>query len=239
MNSQLLKDIKTKAQKKIHDDVFRDAEASKAEIEAVGEVIAKKYGGFISRAPLKSEERAGVKVASDYEGDWHGIKDLARMTLIVPTMNDCRCVLMDIGKEFTAAKKRGVIQIKEVSPDADPCGYSSITVFVRTSNGRAAEIQINMPTIIYAKQSEESVKRSIGDRNYLNIKMKYNLQGGLGHLFYEIYRVKGPDWELAAELSKKYYAFFRSMVPNIAERQALESGVAALRARHPALFTHH
>lgn len=239
MNSQLLKDVKAKAQKKIHDDVFRDAEASKAEIEMVGEAIAKKYGGFVSRAPLKSEERAGVKVASDYEGDWHGIKDLARMTIIVPSMNDCRCVLADIGKEFTPAKKRAVIQVKEVDPNADPCGYSSITVFVRTTNGRAAEIQINTPTIIYAKQGEDSVKRTIGDRNYLNIKMKYNFKGGMGHLFYEIYRVKGPDWELAAEISKKYYAYFRSLVPDVAARKALENGVATLRSRHPALFAHH
>ncbi|MBK1838869.1 hypothetical protein JHL17_15730 [Azospirillum sp. YIM B02556] len=63
-----------------------DAAASKAEIEQIGRAIAAKYRGGVSAAPIKSDERVSEKVGTDYDGDWHSIKDLARMTIIVPTL---------------------------------------------------------------------------------------------------------------------------------------------------------
>jgi hypothetical protein len=242
MNSQLMQDIKAKAQQKIHNDVFRDATGSKAEIDAVGAVIAKKYGGFVSTAGIKSEERAGVKVASDYAGDWLSIKDLARMTLIVPQSDNLPHVLNDLKKEFSASKGRGVIDVKIVEADRDPCGYSSTTVFVRTSNGRPGEIQINTPPIIYAKQHQRSVVNSIGQDNYLKVKMTYQLQGGLGHIFYEIYRANLPGAADAAELSRSYYQFFRNRIPDFHKRTGLEAAIAGFFKRFPqhrGLLHHH
>lgn len=215
-HAAFLKSVKDAAQSRIKAGVFADAAASKTEIEQVGQTIAAKYRGVISAAPIKSEERATQKVGMDYDGDWHSIKDLARMAIVVPTLSDCRGVLADLKRAFTASQGRGLIQGKEVTPDADPCGYSSTTVFVRTSNGRPAEIQINVPEIIYAKQSEDSVRRILGPQWFMNIKMKYQLDGGLGHALYEIYRVApGSSRGLAAAaLSKSYYAFFRQRIPS-------------------------
>jgi hypothetical protein len=240
-HADLLRSVREKAQARIKGSMFADAEASKAEIEKVGGAIAARYDGFVSQAPLKSEERASQKVAMDYEGDWYGIKDLARMTIIVPTLAQCRQVLEDIRREFTASKRRGLLQVKEVLPEGDPCGYSSLTVFVRTSNERAAEIQINIPEIIYAKQSESSVTRILGTDGYLRIKGKYQLEGGLGHVLYEIYRVSpaSADGMEAAEVSKHYYAYFRAGVPDIALRGALTTAIDGLRRRNPGAFIKH
>ncbi|WP_109108868.1 hypothetical protein [Azospirillum sp. TSO35-2] len=215
-HATFLNRIKDAAQSRIKAGAFADAEASKAEIEQVGQGIAAKHRGVISAAPIKSMDRASQKVGIDYDGDWHSIKDLARMTIVVPTLSDCRSVLVDLKRAFTASQGRGIIQVKEVTADADPCGYSSTTVFVRTSNGRPAEIQINVPEIIYAKQSEDSVRRILGPQWFMNIKMKYQLDGGLGHALYEIHRVApgSSRAQSAAALSRSYYAFFRQRVPS-------------------------
>ncbi|SMF91203.1 hypothetical protein SAMN02982917_0152 [Azospirillum oryzae] len=232
-HAAFLNSIRDAAQSRIKTGVFADAAASKAEIEQVGQSIAAKYRGVISAAPIKSEERASQKVGMDYDGDWHSIKDLARMTIIVPTLADCRSVLVDLKRAFTASQGRGLIQVKEVGADADPCGYSSTTVFVRTSNGRPAEIQINVPEIIYAKQSEESVRRILGPVRFMNIKMKYQLDGGLGHALYEIYRVAPASsrGQSAAALSRSYYAFFRQTVPSPAAASGLRKALMDLGVR--------
>lgn len=240
-NPDFLRSIRDKAQGRIKVGAFADADYAKQEIEGVGELIARKYNGFVSKAPLKSEERAGQKVAMDYAGDWFSIKDLARMTIIVPQINQCRLVLEDLRREFHPAKKRGLLQVKDVTPDMDPCGYSSLTVFVRTSNDRPAEIQINIPEIIYAKQSESSVSRILGPDGYARIKTKYQLEGGLGHVFYEIYRVApaSDDGVAAAEVSKLYYAYFRSGMADVQKRLTLESAIAGLKERNPSQFIKH
>ena len=96
-----LKSIKDAAQVRIKLVVFTDATASKAEIEQVGRAIAAKYRGGVSTTPIKSDERTSEKDGTDYDGDWHSIKDLARMTIIVPTLANCRSVLADLKNAFT------------------------------------------------------------------------------------------------------------------------------------------
>jgi len=209
--AKLLGDVRAAAQHRIKTATFADAEKSRVEIETIGGEIARAHGGVIAGAPLKSMERASEKVALDYGGDWHQIKDIARMTIVVPTLGACAGVLNDIRKRFAASRGGGVIQVKDVQAAQDPCGYSSTTVFVRTSTGRAAEIQINVPEIIYAKQSESSVTRVIGPGAYAAIRSRFRLEGGMGHALYEIYRAPrgGQDPQKAARLSKRYYDYFR------------------------------
>ncbi len=233
LNPGLLNDITRAAQERIKKGAFADAEGSKGEIETLCEPIAKKYGGVIASAPVKSMERASEKVGLDYGGDWFGIKDLARMTIIVPTMANCRAVLAELRSVFTPSQGRGIIQVKEVTPEMDPCGYSSITVFVRTSNGRPAEVQINIFEIIYAKQGESTVRRIIGPNRFMKIKLAYQLEGGLGHALYEIYRVAPASAKAkqAAELSKAYYNYFRHP-PNLNERWRLEKALKAILVGH-------
>ena len=230
----LLKAVRDAAQAKIKTGGFADAKASKEEIERIGGEIARMHGGVISDAPIKSDERASQKVAMDYGGDWHSIKDLARMTIVVPTTSAIAQVVAQLRNRFTASQGRGLLQIKEVTPDQDPCGYSSTTVFVRTSNGRFGEIQVNLPEIIYAKQSADSVKKLIGESMYMTIKGKYQLEGGLGHALYEVYRV-APGTEKAkqaAELSKAYYAYFRRGGANPLEASRILEAVRGMNLPH-------
>jgi hypothetical protein len=208
----LLKDLRLAAGARIKAATYADAARSKEEIDAVAAEIARFRGGFVSTAPLKSDERATQKVTLDYRGDWHQIKDIARLTIIVPTAAACTAVVNMIQyRYFIASKGRGVLDIKIVDPERDPCGYSSTTVFVRASTGRIAEIQVNIPEIIYAKQSESSVVRTITRARYDAIKTRFQLEGGLGHHLYELVRAPtgGLNTKAVQDLSKDYYKYFR------------------------------
>lgn len=236
----LLTGVRSEAQSRIKKGMFDDASESKAEIEMVGAAIAGRYGGSIAQAPLKSEERASYKVAWDYDGDWYGIKDLARMSIVVPKQSQCVAVMNDLRREFSAAKGRGFVQEKIVTPESNPCGYSGMTGFVRTTNGRVAEVQINIPEIIYAKSSARTVRRILGGDAYERIVATTRMPGGLGHAFYEIWREpRNPaDRDLAAKVSRRYYAYFRSSSRSEAERQWLLDNIEALKGRQPGAFAH-
>ena len=236
----LLDEVREKAQGKIKDAVFRDAEASAKELAAFGELMAQKYGAIIARAPTKSEERASQKVASDYGGDWHQLKDVSRMTVIVPTLDICKSVVIEIHNYFRGNRGGSVMQVKDVSGSQDPCGYSSTTVFVRTKAGRPAEIQVNIPQIIYAKQGELSFIKTCGASTFLKIKATYQIEGGLGHALYEIYRVAPmtPAGLGAAALSRSYYEYFRA-APTIAVRNALNASILSIKQTHAHFFAHH
>lgn len=240
-SKQLLADVTARAQDKIKQGVFRDAAAAEAEIAAFGQLMAKRYGAIVARAPTKSEERASQKVAADYGGDWHQIKDVARMTIIVPTLEAVRGVLMELRRHFQASRGGSVMQVKDVSGAMDPCGYSSTTVFVRTTIGRPAEIQVNIPQIIYAKQSAMSFIKVCGPKTFLKIKTAYQMEGGLGHALYEIYRVAplSPAGQRAAAISRSYYDYFRNPPGDIGGRKSLLAAIASIKATHAHVFAHH
>lgn len=229
----LLKDLTARAQGRIRTGAFSAAAESREEIATIGRAIADRFRGWAAIPDIKGEARASQKVGSDYGGDWMSIRDLARMTIIVPSVAECRMVVEELKRTFSAANKRGILQIKDVNPTQDPCGYSSMTVFVRTSNDRPAEIQVNTPEMIYAKQSEGTVKGILGTQAYMGIKGKYQLEGGLGHALYDVYRVApGSSAGLAsAALSKRYYNYFRAGAANLRERDSIRAALADLRGQ--------
>ena len=79
----------------------------------------------------------------------------------------------------------------------------------------------------------ESVRRILGPVRFMNIKMKYQLDGGLGHALYEIYRVApgSSRGQSAAALSRSYYAFFRQPVPSPAAAAGLRKALMDLGVR--------
>lgn len=227
----LLKDVRFAARERIKTGAFADATDSKDEIELAAAEIARFRGGFVSIAPLKSEERASQKVALDYRGDWHQIKDIARLTIIVPTLSAVTAVMNMIQyRYFVASKGRGVVDIKIIDPERDPCGYSSTTVFVRTTNGRVAEIQINVPEVIYAKQSQSSVVRTISQARYDAIRNRFQLEGGLGHHLYELFRAPKPgqNTKEIQDVSKEYYKYFRGGGFDRVKRDMIRARLQAL-----------
>ena len=74
-----------------------------------------------------------------------------------------------------------MIDTQETKPTGNACGYSGFTAFVRTSTGYPAEVQINVPEILFAKMQGRSLRDIIGARAYMALMMKFPIDGGLGH----------------------------------------------------------
>ena len=87
---------------------FREADAARIEVER----LTRKMRCWLPRAPLQGQARAAEKVREDYGGDWMDIKDIARMTIIMPTLDECVGMIRKLEDEFAAAKGRGVVQVK-------------------------------------------------------------------------------------------------------------------------------
>jgi hypothetical protein len=196
----------------IRDTSFQQAEAAKQELDTFGDEIAEEFGGRVSSAPIKSFERASEKVAEDYDDDWFRIKDLARLSIVLPDFSKVRTVVKRISSHFDVSNgydRRP--EVKEISEETDPLGYSGTTVFVSTKTMVRSEIQINSDAIIYAKVGKLS-RAFLGDDVYSVIESTSGVPGGQGHLLYEVWRAPGTDDTTkhhVETVSKSYYAYFR------------------------------
>jgi hypothetical protein len=198
----------SKRQEVLADDfaaVYAKAPAAKVEIDALADEIAARYGGRVAKAPIKSEKRAMEKIINDYEGDPTRIKDLARNTIIVPSekIDD---VVRDL-KEAGAAVKR-------IDPETDPFGYSGVNSNLKTRSGLIAEIQVNSPEMIYAKESEGLARGILGNDAYEEIARKVTVPGGQGHLLYEMGRSLPAESERLSQIeaeSRSYYESIRRL----------------------------
>lgn len=254
-NKDLLGAIKDKAQGMIKKNMFKTASTAKDDLDAFGEAVRMDLPSVIYvPGPLKTEESATRKLTSDYEGDWYGLKDIARCSLIVPSLEDCKTTVMSYiksywhpGKTWTEVKEDGrkivhsygynVIDTKETKPSSNACGYSGFTAFVRTSAGYPAEIQINVPEILFAKMKPRSLRDIIGAQPYLAMRMKFQVDGGLGHGLYEIWRERpaSPEGKEAAAISCEYYEYFRKP-PNFHAREKLLPRLYRMRQSHAQYF---
>merc|ERR1712194_658173 len=203
--------VKTR-QQFIRDRNFKHAEAAKQELDTFGQEVAKEFGGRVSSAPIKSRERASEKVYNDYTDDWFGIKDLVRLSIVLPDFSEVPAVVERISSHFHV--RNGYDrkpEVKEVSADTDPLGYSGTTVFVDTKATVRGEIQINSDAVIYAKVGEMS-REFLGDDLYSMIESTSGVPGGQGHLIYEVWRAPEADDTTKRHfetVSKAYYAYFR------------------------------
>lgn len=186
------------------DEVYAKAPAAKAEIDAVADELAAQYGGKVAKAPIKSQERAIQKINGDYEGDPTKIKDLARNTIIVEGDK-----VNTVAGELAS---RGA-KVKVIDGASDPLGYSGVNSTVNTKAGIPAEIQVNSPEMIYAKESEPMARALLGDDAYNAVAARTDVPGGLGHKYYEEWRVldpKSPEAQAIAEKSRAYYEAVRT-----------------------------
>lgn len=183
--------------------VYAKAPAAKAEIDALSDGIAKQLGGRVAKAPLKGQERALEKVIKDYGGDASQIKDIARNTIIVGEKQ--------YGQAVAILRDQGA-KVKTITSAADPLGYSGTNVVIRTKAGIPAEIQVNTPGMIYAKESPANAVKILGEAKYAELRMKAGVEGGRGHALYEKYRKLAPGDPRAAEIaaeSRAYYDYIR------------------------------
>ncbi|ROM68861.1 hypothetical protein BK653_12860 [Pseudomonas brassicacearum] len=188
---------------KTFEEVYAKAPAAKAEIDTIADDIAAQYGGKVAKAPIKSEARAREKIDNDYGGDATRIKDLARNTIIVES-DQINSVAAELGK-------RGA-NVKVIDGAANEMGYSGVNSTMQTRAGIPGEIQVNSPEMIYAKEPEPLARVLLGDDTYNAVAAKTQVPGGLGHKYYEDFRVldkASPEAQAIADKSKAYYEAVR------------------------------
>lgn len=143
--------------------------------------IAEAIGGGYMLGPTKKMERTAVKLV-EVDFDLDQMKDIVRATLVVKSYDQAQAVIDAISAEFRLRsinnKAPDAARIKPVDgvPIKDkrlPEGYRDVTVFVYLPSGGTAEIQINVPEMLSAKDA--------------------------GHVLYEGSRVVEQDPERQAE----------------------------------------
>lgn len=192
-------------------NLMQKAKEAEPEVEEVGKKIADALNGRFTGINLKSEERIREKAKKEYGGDVSKIKDSVRTTIVVdydklPSVVD------------TIRPIPGIDRIK-IQDGAEFFGYKGILVNYKTTNGIDAEIQVNSPGMLYAKEAKKDGTHFLTDSQYADIQKRTGLNGGLGHEYYEkirSYRKNGrvPTDSEQIEIgnlikkSEEYYSHF-------------------------------
>lgn len=105
-----------------------------------------KPGGVSILAPLKGEERAQEKVASDYEDDWSRLLDIVRAAVAVDSMEELYETLESLEADIVRKKDRFKNPMSN--------GYRDLLINLRLPSGMIAEIQFHLKTILAARERE-------------------------------------------------------------------------------------
>lgn len=167
--------------------------------------IASKYDGAYTPVNYKSAESIRRKVFAERNDDPNftpaKLKDAVRTTIVVDKDN-----IQSIISEF-----RGNKDFLRWKPQKTELGYTGNIINMRGDNGVIAEIQVNTPKMIYAKEPPQIAKSIVGVTAWNAIKKETGLEGGLGHKYYERYRIIDKESEEAQRLirlSVAYYSHF-------------------------------
>lgn len=168
-------------------------------------------------APIKGMKRAAEKLvleprAADGSMDPTALKDLLRSTIVVSTYADAQKVVDEIYREFTVMKGRvkdrtdANIQAPDVTGRRGflPSGYGDVLINVVMPNGTTAEIQINVPEMLAAKENE-------------------------GHKLYEVERNQPMGSEVQKAVEAAQTDFYRAAAAAAAARNAASLEPAADR----------
>jgi len=162
--------------------LYKKAPSAKKFIDDVAKDAADLYGGKVASTGLKSLERAIEKAYIEKNGQALAVTDIARNTIVA--MDEVS--MSNITKEL--AKNKNVINIKYKDVGSDVLGFKANLAKVKTPDGMIAEIQINTPDMVYAKEIAKDAKAILGEALYNETKKKVGFEGGEGHVFYEYWR---------------------------------------------------
>lgn len=179
--------------------LMRKAKDASAELNSVADQVAQAVGGINTGINLKSEARIKEKAEKEYGGDVSKVKDAVRTTIVVP-YDKLEHAAQEL-KKFVGTDGRVKIQ-----DGPEFFGYKGVLSNVRLSNGIMAEIQVNSPGMLYAKEAKKDNTKFLTDQQYADIKAKTGLEGGLGHVYYEQIRSlsRGAGTEhMTPEVEKK------------------------------------
>lgn len=199
-NKEIFQNISTE---KSVSEVMQRASDVGNEVQSLAEGIASRYSGYVTPVNYKSKSSITRKVNTEHVTPYD-IKDAVRTTIIAP-----KSEIESILKELNNLPS--FIRLKRQKPEAF-MGYSGNIVNIRTSNGLTAEIQVNTDRMIYAKELPEEAKRILGENRWNEIHKETGLEGGLGHKYYEEWRMMDKSNPKAIEIAKKsaeYYSHFQ------------------------------
>lgn len=173
------------------------------EVQSLAESIAKNNKGFVT--PINYKSISSITIKATTEGITpYDIKDAVRTTIIVPK-SQIDQVLNELSENDS------FVRLKRQKPESF-MGYSGNIVNIQTSNGLIAEIQVNTDRMIYAKEKPEDAKRILGEKRWKDIQNQTGMKGGLGHKYYEEWRVLDKADKKAQKIVEKsieYYSHFQ------------------------------
>lgn len=214
-----IKREKTDAEKSLEkaiEDVVIKARSSGGEVQGLAESIASGHNAICTPINYKSEASIKRKVLLERKekGDAYmpdKLKDLVRTTIIADRQNiDIVIEQLRMSEPVKAFKG---IAVKKQRPQ-NYLGYSGNIVNLQTSNGLVAEIQVNTAKMIYAKELPENAKAILGEKLWNKIHRETGIEGGLGHKYYEEWRVMSKEEQQSAKgialrkRSEEYYSHF-------------------------------
>lgn len=192
--------------------LMKMAKDSGNEIQNIAERVAKNNQAVCTPVNYKSEKSIiskaflrgdNIKGYNDYKEIFF-IKDAVRTTIVTP-----REYIDNVVAELE--RNPNHVKTKRHIPEENQ-GYSGYLINVRSSNGLIAEIQVNTPEMIYAKEKPDIAKNILGEDVWNKIREKTCIEGGLGHEFYEQFRTMEVDDPHRIGLERKsfeYYNHFR------------------------------
>ena len=181
------------------------AKKSSDEVQSLAESVAKKFGAFCTPINLKTRSSIQRKIELERKKNSlfapNKLKDTVRTTIVAERSDVQEIVNELLYYEDTLRWK----------PQKTDLGYTGNIINIRTRNGLTAEIQVNTPKMIYAKEKPEDAKRILGEELWNKIRLERGLEGGLGHKFYEAHRLLDPASPEALKIkkaSREYYKHF-------------------------------
>lgn len=194
-------------------ELMQKAQRAGQTIQSTAEEIAHRHSAVVTPINFKSRDSIRRKVLSERKNpetpDFapSELKDAVRNTIVAP-----RHSLDAIIKELQSC---GIFM--RYKPQHTELGYVGNIINVRTQQGIIGEIQVNTPAMIYAKEPPEIAKAIIGDDVWERIHKQTNVAGGLGHKYYEEWRVMSIEEQQSERgqnllrESLEYYAIFAKL----------------------------
>ena len=206
-----IKREKTDAEKSLEkaiEDVVIKARSSGGEVQGLAESIASGHNAICTPINYKSEASIKRKVLSRRIKDDsfmpENLTDCVRTTIIVDT-RQLKYVINELKAQESFYKYK---------PQKTILGYVGNIVNIKTNNGLVAEIQVNTAKMIYAKELPENAKAILGEKLWNKIHRETGIEGGLGHKYYEEWRVMSKEEQQSAKgialrkRSEEYYSHF-------------------------------
>lgn len=206
-----IKREKTDAEKSLEKaikDVVIKARSSGGEVQGLAESIAAGHNAICTPINYKSEASIKRKVLSRRIKDDsfmpENLTDCVRTTIIVDT-RQLKYVINELKAQESFYKYK---------PQKTILGYVGNIVNVKTNNGLVAEIQVNTAKMIYAKELPKNAKAILGEKLWNKIHRETGIEGGLGHKYYEEWRVMSKEEQQSAKgialrkRSEEYYSHF-------------------------------